>query len=165
MQFPVLQAREKERAVKVRVLRECEFAHIKPLRRASSLLNGIFEPSTYSRAASVVIQWRPRCSAARAVVPDPAKGSKTISSGRLRNSIILDANAIGIRAGWAGRAASRHALVEAWSPEFGFWNMLGAMLPPLSTEKGRMSVVEGKRVSGRVEHGGGRAIKKNRKEK
>src|SRR3546814_10579849 len=89
--------------------------------RSSSLLNRIFEPSTYSRAASVVIQWRPRFSAARAVVPDPAKGSKTISSGRLRNSIILDANAIGMRAGWAGRPASRHALVYAWSAEFGIW--------------------------------------------
>src|SRR3546814_6084417 len=105
MQFPVLQALEKELAGKVRVRRECEFAHIKPLEQASSLLNRIFEPSTYSRAASVVIQWRPRFSAARAVVPDPAKGTKTISSGRLRNSIILDANAIGMRAGWAGRPA------------------------------------------------------------
>src|SRR3546814_7221964 len=84
MQFPVLQALEKELAGKVRVRRECEFAHIKPLEQASSLLNRIFETSTYSRAALVVIQWRPRFSAARAVVPDPAKGSKTILSGRIR---------------------------------------------------------------------------------
>src|SRR3546814_8522355 len=55
MQFPVLQALEKELAGKVRVRRECEFAHIKPLEQASSLLNRIFEPSTYSRAASVEI--------------------------------------------------------------------------------------------------------------
>src|SRR3546814_8327584 len=44
MQFPVLQALEKELAGKVRVRRECEFAHIKPLEQASSLLNRIFEP-------------------------------------------------------------------------------------------------------------------------
>src|SRR3546814_17800229 len=82
MQFPVLQALEKELAGKVRVRRECEFAHIKPLEQASSLLNRIFEPSTYSRAASVVIQWRPRFSAARAVVPDPAKRSTERSVGK-----------------------------------------------------------------------------------
>src|SRR3546814_14096244 len=76
MQFPVLQALEKELAGKVRVRRECEFAHIKPLEQASSLLNRIFEPSTYSRAASVVIQWRPRFSAARDVVPDPASSEE-----------------------------------------------------------------------------------------
>src|SRR3546814_9199200 len=47
MQFPVLQALEKELAGKVRVRRECEFDHIKPLEQASSLMNRIFEPSTY----------------------------------------------------------------------------------------------------------------------
>src|SRR3546814_19545899 len=107
MQFPVLQSLEKELAGKVRVRRECEFAHIKPLEQASSLLNRIFEPSKYSRAASVVIQWRPRFSAARAVVPELANGSKTNSSGRRRNSNFLDEKAIGMRAGTGGGAGGR----------------------------------------------------------